>query len=176
MSLILISDTHLRGGDAGLPEQLTALLRSAEMIAHAGDIVTVDAFNYLQAAGKITAVAGNMDQFQLAARLPEKIEFTYSGRRVGLIHGHQVHDLDNFNIVPDDDYSSPGMNPFYEYLDSEFPNCDIIAFGHFHLPGIIPYKKKLIINPGTANPRAQGRSCAKVRIDGDAIEADIIHL
>jgi len=175
MSLIILSDTHMRGGGDNIPAPLADLLRQADMIAHAGDFVSSEALKYFQSAGKTVGVAGNMDRYDVAKELPQKKIFDYSGRKIGLIHGHQAHQDLRLNVEPGDDYSSSAMIPFFKYLEMEFPQCEVIIFGHFHLAGIVRRSGRLLINPGTANPQSKNRTCAELQVIHDKIDAKIIN-
>ncbi len=54
MKLIVLSDTHLKTGV--IPSQLQALLEECDLIVHAGDFNTLEAFQAFNASGKLKAV------------------------------------------------------------------------------------------------------------------------
>src|SRR5581483_3715422 len=86
MLVAVIADTHLRAAGR-LPPACRRVLAQSELIVHAGDIVAASALDELTAVGPpVAAVAGNVDEAELAARLPERIELELGGARLGVIH------------------------------------------------------------------------------------------
>ena len=70
MSLLLavISDTHLPRGSRALPDACVERLRAADLILHAGDLVTADVLADLRALGRpVEAVHGNSTTTRSAA-------------------------------------------------------------------------------------------------------------
>lgn len=72
LRLVLTADTHLPGRARDLPEPLWAAIDTADVVVHAGDWVTVDLLDALEArAARLVGVHGNNDGPALRARLPE---------------------------------------------------------------------------------------------------------
>src|SRR5581483_3400395 len=112
MLVAVIADTHLRAAGR-LPPACRRVLAQSELIVHAGDIVAASALDELTAVGPpVAAVAGNVDEAELAARLPERIELELGGARLGVIHDAGV---------------SRGR---LARLRGLFPDCDAVVFGH----------------------------------------------
>src|ERR1700753_908949 len=112
MLVAVIADTHLRRPGA-LPEACVRRLAESELILHAGDVISEDAVADLAASGPPgRAVAGNVDEPALAARLPERLEIELDGARCGLIH----------------DAGTAGGR--LARLRKAFPGCDAVIFGH----------------------------------------------
>ena len=72
MKLIALSDTHLKTGD--IPGQLQRLLEDCNLIVHAGDFSTVEAYQAFNDSGKLKAVFGNDDSFRTQAAPSRKTE------------------------------------------------------------------------------------------------------
>ena len=55
MNVVVLSDTHLPGRARRLPGALTDELARADLIVHAGDFATVDAFDMLRGFAPVRA-------------------------------------------------------------------------------------------------------------------------
>ena len=70
MKIAVISDTHLAHPTEGFKRAMKALFSDVDMMLHAGDMTSSSVFDYLS-NWDLRAVRGNMDDFDLGARLPE---------------------------------------------------------------------------------------------------------
>jgi putative phosphoesterase len=114
--IAIISDTHMPRGWRRLPEQCVARLRAAELILHAGDVMTLSVLSELESYGEVIAVAGNVDDADVRAVLPARREVVIDGARIGLIHD-----------------AGPGAGRIAR-LRRRFPTEDAVIFGHSHIP------------------------------------------
>jgi putative phosphoesterase len=117
-------------------------LERADLILHAGDVVTTGVLRELEAYAPVEAVFGNMDEPALRAALPERRVVEVEGARIGLVH-------------------IPGPRAGREErLASWFPGCDAVVYGHTHQPQVARHRRVWILNPGspTERRRAPGRS------------------
>ena len=126
------------------------LLRLASVIVHTGDLTAATVLDELAALAPVEAVHGNMDALELRGLLPERRVVEAEGLRVGLVH---------------DAGPSAGR---HERLAGWFPDCDLLAYGHTHLPEVARHGEAWIVNPGspTERRRAPGHTMAVVR-DGE---------
>jgi len=108
----VVSDTHLYRRP--LPERVLEVLRGADLILHAGDILEMAVLEELETVAPVTAVAGNMDHGEVTEALPKKRVIEVAGKRIGLIHG-----------------SGPPAQ-ITGRLRGEFEDVDAIVFGHTH--------------------------------------------
>jgi predicted phosphodiesterase len=76
-----------------------------------------------------------MDEPTVKAALPERLEVEADGLRIGLVHD------------PGPAVSRHGR------LASAFPGCDVIAYGHTHLPEMTREGERWIVNPGSPTER-----------------------
>lgn len=145
MRIGLISDTHGR-----LRPEVFTLLEGVDRIIHAGDIGPVELLAELEAIAPVTAVWGNTDGFDVRERVPEVASLDLSGRRIVVLHGHQV--------------GSP--NP--ANLRAAQPEADIIVYGHTHRP-LVDADRSLVVNPGSAGAARFGipPSVAVLTLDGE---------
>lgn len=117
MRLSIISDTHLPRGQRRLPDACVERLRSADLILHAGDLMTVGVLEELQALGPpVHAVVGNVDEAALALRLPRRTIIDAGGVRIGMLHD-----------------AGPARGRLARQR-ANFPDCAVVIFGHSHIP------------------------------------------
>lgn len=176
MRIALISDTHIPDAIPGLPSQLVERLQPVDLILHAGDLVRLDVLESLQMIAETIAVHGNMDKPAVVRQLPRKQLLTLAGRNIGLIHGDQAREIEREYLKPGYDYDSPPVNTFYQYLLGEFPEAEIIIFGHFHVPVVKRKHGCLLINPGSIAPYKGRSSFGILEIDITEEEVEIIEL
>ena len=131
MRLGVISDTH------GLlrPEVFQAF-REVDRILHAGDIGQRSILEELETLAPVTAVYGNTDGWELRGLLPEVARLELDGFNVVVTHGDRL-----------------GV-PTPEKLHAEFPEAEILVFGHTHRPLLTLVDVVVtVMNPGGAGPR-----------------------
>jgi uncharacterized protein len=138
MLVAVISDTHMTGGRRSLPGRCVDLIESADLVIHAGDIMTMDALIEIEAIGTpVTAIAGNMDEWELRERLPAETELELDGARIAMVH---------------DGGAAAGR---LARLRGRFPDADAVVFGHSHIPlhERDPAGGFQIFNPGSPTDR-----------------------
>jgi putative phosphoesterase len=134
--LAIISDTHLPRGNRRIPEACVARLRAADLVLHAGDVMTVAVLDEIQALGPpVAAVFGNVDEEALRARLPERRVVEAGGARIGMVHN-----------------GGPAAGRL-QRLRSRFPDCAAVVFGHSHIPLLEEQDGFVIFNPGSPTDR-----------------------
>ena len=85
MKIAIVSDTH-----GLLRPQLFERIEGVRAIIHAGDLGPAHFLEELGAVAPVLGVWGNTDGFDVRARLPEVAEAEWEGRRVVVLHGHQL--------------------------------------------------------------------------------------
>jgi uncharacterized protein len=118
------------------------VLEAAGTILHVGDFTTAAFLEELRAYGPVHGVHGNMDEPGLRSELPERAVVEVEGLRVGLVHD-----------------AGPAAGR-HERLLAGFPGCDVVAYGHTHVPEVSAADDRWILNPGspTERRRAPGHS------------------
>ena len=150
--VVVLSDTHLRsGGKRRLPDEAYRALDDAEVILHAGDIVTADLLHELSGFAPTHAVLGNNDVDPSLAYLPETRLEIIGGVRVAMVH------------------DSGPRSGREARMRRRFPEADVVVFGHSHIPWNGPgLDGQLLFNPGSPTERrAQPRHTLGV-LDLDA--------
>jgi len=121
-------------------------LERAELILHAGDLVTAGALEELAQLAPVEAVRGNMDEPLLVARLPERRVVEAGGARIGM-------------VVPG---SATGREA---RLAAWFPVCDAVVYGHTHVPQVERRGDLWILNPGSPTERRRAPTRAMLVLD-----------
>jgi uncharacterized protein len=144
-----------RGGRR-LPEECVKILELADFIIHTGDFTGLSMLTELAAFGPLAAVHGNMDEADLRLLLPGRVEVEAEGLRIGLVH------------------DAGGAAARHERLVTAFPGCDVIAYGHTHLPEVTRVGETWIVNPGS--PTERRRAPGHTRIVLEAGEPTLVSL
>lgn len=136
--IVVLADTHVRPGSSRrLPDAVYGHLTDADLVLHAGDVVTTDLLHELEGFAPVHAVLGNNDH-DLLGLLPERWEVDVDGVRLAL-----VHDAGDRRGRP-------------ERLRRWFPDAHVVVFGHSHLPcdeaGV---DGQILFNPGSATWKRQ---------------------
>jgi len=118
------------------------------LIVHAGDFTGAQVFEELTAIAPVTAVYGNMDVPVLRERLPARAVVEAEEMRIGVVH---------------DGGPSAGR---HERLAGSFPDCDLIVYGHSHLPELASHGEVWIVNPGSPTERRRAPSHTLVVVRG----------
>jgi putative phosphoesterase len=124
----LISDTH-----GQLRARVLEVFDGVDLILHAGDIGNIGIIAELEAVAPVHAVHGNTDSSEIAAQYGESVELELDGVRIAMTHGHLLG------------------SPTAPALRRQFPNADVIVYGHTHVQRI-DRGRPLVINPGAAGP------------------------
>lgn len=139
--LVALGDTHGTRSHR-LEGRTRNAVREAEHVCHTGDFTTERVYEAIaEAAGSerdgapLSAVTGNSDDPDLAARLPDTVTVEYADRTIGVVHGHE-HDRTALSLL------------------ARQEDADIVLVGHTHRPGIEETPHCLLVNPGShADPR-----------------------
>ncbi len=159
MKIGVLSDTHVPSIAAALPPVIYTLFKDVDLILHAGDIVHLSVLDELRAIAPVEAVAGNMDDSEVHARLPVKQILTLGRFRAGLIHGKFKIDTQR------------------EMIRKEFDDVDLIVYGHSHTAFWGRVDGVYFLNPGspTDTVHARYKSVAILEV-GEDLKAEIIRI
>ena len=129
MKIGLISDTHGK-----LRPEVFDIFKGVEVILHAGDIGGLDIITELEAIAPVHAVHGNTDDFDVRGKYGEAVTLDLLGLRIAITHGHLLG------------------SPTPVLLRKEFPDTDLVVYGHTHIPKIDRNMSPVLVNPGAAGP------------------------
>src|SRR3954447_21487370 len=112
MRAVVLADTHIRRGTKRrLPDAAYDALDTADVILHAGDVVTEDLLHELSGFAPTYAVLGNND-LELGGVLPGTRVLDLAGVSVAMVH---------------DSGASSGRE---RRMCRCFPGADIVIYGH----------------------------------------------
>jgi putative phosphoesterase len=138
LRLAIISDTHLPRGARALPPACVEHLREADVILHAGDLVTVEVLRDLQALGPpVEAIHGNVDDATVRRMLPSARLVGAAGAVIAMVHD-----------------AGPADGRLRR-MQQRFADADAVVFGHSHIPLLERDRATgfQIFNPGSPTDR-----------------------
>jgi putative phosphoesterase len=164
--LAIISDTHLPRGSRAVPAECVERLRAADLILHAGDLVTADVLADLRSIGPpVEAVHGNVDDAEVRDLLPGARVVAAGAARIAMVH---------------DGGPADGR---LARLQKRFASAgaDAVVFGHSHIP--LHERDRAtgfqIFNPGSPTDRRRQptHTMGQARIGEDgAVSFELIDL
>jgi putative phosphoesterase len=141
LAIGVLSDTHVwANGRRTLPAEVPSLFRrfGVGLILHAGDINDDAVLSILSPVAPLIAVYGNNDSAELRSILAIRETLHAGNHRIGLIHGH-------------------GGRSAREVAFGAFPEpCDLVVYGHSHIPKIEQRGGTVYFNPGSPTDRRWG--------------------
>jgi putative phosphoesterase len=159
--IVVLADTHIRRGSTRrLPPAVYCALERADLVLHAGDVVTGELLDELARFARTLAVLGNNDA-ELAGRLPEERLITVDGVRIGMVH---------------DSGARKGRET---RLRRRFPTADVVVFGHSHIPvdaeGLDGQRLFHPGSPTVTRPAYRGLGFGRLRVDdGGLVDHELI--
>ena len=151
----VLADTHLRTGLDGLPARARAEVETADVVLHAGDVVSTDLLDELPEPWH--AVLGNNDKGRLD--VPEQLVLDLAGTRVALVH----------------DSGPTKGRP--SRMARRFPDADVVVFGHSHAPLVERAADgPLLVNPGSPTHRRRQpvHTVARLVLGDGPVVAEIV--
>jgi putative phosphoesterase len=163
MVIAVISDTHMPRGGRRLPEACVERIASADLLLHAGDLMTVEVLRDLEAIGPpVTAVHGNMDTAELRRLLPAERVVEADGARIAMLHD-----------------AGPRTGRLERMRRRFGERADAVVFGHSHRPLHERAPDGFqIFNPGspTERRRAPSHTMGVARVESGTVEFELIEL
>lgn len=160
MKIIAIADTHIKSGSiiGCLPRGLVELIKGADMVIHAGDFVTKQAYDELSGMCRLEAVHGNMDSPDLKKLLPGQKVIEVEGIKIGIVHEAALSLQDTTGAW---------------YMAKEM-GVEVLVFGHIHKP-VIEKDDLLLACPGSPTaPRLSEPSAVELNIKDGVLSGRVI--
>jgi uncharacterized protein len=158
---LVLADTHLRDDLSPLPPAVWDAVDDADVVLHAGDVVTGDLLDALRRRRPVHAVLGNNDR-ALQRTLPDRLALRLGGVRVAMVH---------------DAGARAGRE---RRMRRWFPEAQVVVFGHSHEPvDAVGVDGQRLFNPGSAVQRRRQPERTMGRLvlaDGVVVEHEIIPL
>ncbi len=163
MLIAILADTHLPRGSRRLPEACVERIAGADLLLHAGDVLTLEVLRELEAIGPpLAAVHGNVDSAELRQLLPAERVVDAGGARIALVH---------------DSGTRAGR---LERMRRRFgERAEAVVFGHSHLPLHETHPGGFqIFNPGspTERRRAPAHTMGIARVENGRLTFELIRL
>jgi uncharacterized protein len=163
MVIAVISDTHMPRGGRRLPDACAERIAAADLLLHAGDLMTVEVLRELAAIGPpLVAVHGNMDTAELRRLLPAERVVEAGGATIAMVHD-----------------AGPRTGRLERMRRRFGDRAGAVVFGHSHLPLHERAPDGFqIFNPGspTERRRAPAHTMGMARTTGGALEFELIEL
>ncbi|MBA3797611.1 MAG: metallophosphoesterase family protein [Geodermatophilaceae bacterium] len=136
MNVVVLADTHAPRRWRGVPSRVAEHLSGADVILHAGDVCTVEVLDELSTYAPVRAVRGNNDGPDIADwGAPDRLLIDLDGLSVGMIH---------------DSGAATGR---LSRMRRAFPDCELVVFGHSHIPMDVADQGLRLFNPGSPTDR-----------------------
>ena len=148
-------------GTRRLPAGCVERLRGADLILHAGDLMTMAVLRELEEYGAVVAVHGNVDDAEVRAALPASAAVEAEGATVAVTHD-----------------AGPAKGRLAR-MRRRFPEADAVVFGHSHIPLHERAEDGFqIFNPGspTERRRAPARTMGTARVQDGRVSFELIVL
>jgi uncharacterized protein len=146
----VMADRHLPDRVNCLPETILSTLEHSQIdrILHAGDAANWKVVHQLAQIARVSIVQGNRD-WLLGMPFPRYFTFTAHGSKITLTHGHRS--ILNY-LIGKQAYIRKGYQyeRYYQHLALDFPDADVIIFGHTHHQLAKWINGQLFFNPGAA--------------------------
>jgi putative phosphoesterase len=160
MLIAVIADTHLPRGGRRLPGACVRWIERADLLLHAGDVITAAALREIEAIGTpVAAVHGNVDDAELRRLLPAERVVEAGGARIGLLHD-----------------AGPARGRLERMRGRFEERAEAVVFGHSHLPVHQESEGFQIFNPGspTERRRAPAHTMGLARVRGGRVEFELV--
>jgi hypothetical protein len=158
----LIADTHIPKRAMRIPQKVFEVLKDADFIIHAGDLVELSVIDELEQIAPVLAVHGNMDSQEVSSALPELNSLKIFDWKIGVMHDPNV---------------LQGSGKMVEIAKENHFN--VLVYGHTHASKIKWEEKNLFINPGSPTDPAyfiNKPSVGLLKITKQTITPQIINL
>lgn len=160
--VVVLADTHIhRGSRRRLPPAVYTALGGANLVLHAGDVVTGALLEELAGFAPTLAVLGNNDA-ELTGQLPEERVFAVEGYLIAMVHDSGARKGREFR------------------LRRRFPTAQLVVFGHSHIPiDAEGLDGQRLFNPGSPTERRRQPVCTYGRLriaEGALVSHEIVAL
>ncbi len=177
MKIGVLGDTHIPDVVPQVPARICELLNGVDIILHVGDITRLHVLQQLESIAQTFAVYGDQDDLEVKKYLQEKQRLEFANRSIGLIHGFRAWQGDWFTRTLYRFSRTRREEALRSHVLREFPDVDVVVYGHSHEPYFKMHNGVLLFNPGSALSHAGATgSIGMLEISANAIKGKIIPL
>mgnify|MGYP001037016241 CR=1 FL=1 len=148
----VIADTHVPDRAKHLQPKILETFKACAVdhILHAGDASSWKVVRKLEEIAPVTIVQGNRD-ILFGMQLPKYRIVLVNNLKIVLAHGHRSL---LYYLIDKISYFRKGylFERYYKQLHLDYPDADIIVFGHTHHQTARWVDGQLLFNPGVAYP------------------------
>lgn len=161
MQVAIVSDSHVPGRAASIPEEVLNACEDADMTAHAGDFTSSEAYDAFDDTGKLVSVRGNMDR---VSGLPGTETFVAGGVEFVVTHG----------TGPPGGYEDRVAGE----ARSEAGEGAVAVCGHTHEVMDKTHDSVRLLNPGscTGAPPAERATMILAEVEGGSLDIEVIEV
>jgi putative phosphoesterase len=162
MLVAVISDTHLPRGGRRLPQACVERIAAADLLLHAGDLMTLDVLRELESIGPpVAAVHGNVDTAELRRLLPAERVVDVGEARIALVHD-----------------AGPRAGRLERMRRRFGDRAEAVVFGHSHIPLHEERDGFQIFNPGSPTDRRRSphHTMGLAHVEGGVVRFELIDL
>ena len=181
LKLGVIADTHIPDRARKMPARIFKLFAQEEVdaILHAGDICTRRVLQQLGEVAQVYAVRGNRDWFIPELKMSVKLQFEEV--TIGMTHGHGSgwgYVLDKLHLLVHGPHKFDHVEKKVQRI---LADCDVMVFGHSHVPVNRWQEGRLLFNPGSACcpnvfVRNATRTAGLITVDGSQVQGEIVDI
>ena len=181
----VMADSHLPNRLSSLPAKVFSLFEGADLILHAGDVDQPEYLVELERVAPVLAVRGNPHVLELSdggrGKLPADLRLEIAGYKVVVNHGGWT----GLPSLAADWFMEKLFNPGRQAVNSriarrllrQYPEADVIIFGHSHHPFNERRGRSLLFNPGgVCRYGGYPPSVGQLRLNRDLAEAHVFLL
>lgn len=167
--VLIIGDTHIPECAENLPEKFWEEVEKSDKVLCTGDITDQDVLDRMMELSDVRVVGGEDDWM----KLPQQDVVQVEEVKMGLIHGHQLGDLD-FSDECEDRGRTEKLVELAGMLSIE-----VLVTGHTHKPFRTEKDGVVLLNPGTATGAGKEgeeheKTCLVIQADrGDITDSEM---
>lgn len=141
MKIVCIGDLHIPERAKDIPVWIRKIIikERPDLILCTGDLTSSTPMQFLSLLAPVKRVKGNMDD----AELPKRETVEAGGKRIGLVHGTEVHPRGDVEQL---------------FRIAKEMGVDVLVHGHTHKLDAGEYRGILFVNPGSATGAWGGSS------------------
>jgi len=141
VKIVCIGDFHIpeRANDIPVWIRKIIIKERPGLILCTGDLTSKMPMQFLSMIAPVKCVKGNMDN----AELPKRESIEANGKRIGLVHGTEVHPRGDIEQL---------------FRIAKEMGVDVLVHGHTHKLDVREYNGVLFVNPGSATGSWGGSS------------------
>jgi putative phosphoesterase len=142
-----VADSHVAETLPEMPPEVFRALAGVDLVLHAGDLTDLAVLARLGSLAPAVAVRGNHDR-QGGIDLPVTRRLRIAGARVGLVHGDRSKPFELVDAVRSLVAGRPRVGGVVRHLARVMADCDLVVFGHLHIPILARRGRTLLFSPG----------------------------